>query len=73
MNNTIKSLAQQSGVIALSENDIAPPLKKFAELIIELCANEARNHTLKSNGIPKDYSGYTNVEMQIRKLYEDSN
>ena len=31
------------------------------------------NHTLKSNGIPEDYDGITNVEIEIRKLYESGN
>ena len=35
MNKRIKLLAKQAGVIALSENGIAPPLEKFAQLIIE--------------------------------------
>ena len=38
MNEKIKQLAQQAGVIALSENGIAPPLEKFAELIVRDCA-----------------------------------
>ena len=37
MNEKIKQLAQQAGVIALSENGIAPPLEKFAELIVREC------------------------------------
>lgn len=73
MNERIKSLAQQAGVIALSENDIAPPLKKFTELIINMCANEARNHTLRINGVSKDFTGKTTIELQIRKLYESDN
>ena len=39
MNEKIKQLAQQAGVIALSENGIAPPLEKFAELIVRDCAD----------------------------------
>ena len=43
MNEKIKELAQQAGVIALSENGIAPPLELFAELIIRDCASVALN------------------------------
>ena len=39
MKEKIKQLAQQAGVIALSENGIAPPLEKFAELIVKECAD----------------------------------
>ena len=41
MNPQVKQLAQQAGVIALSENGIAPPLEKFAELLIRECATVA--------------------------------
>jgi hypothetical protein len=37
MNEKIKQLAQQAGVIALSENGIAPPLSLFAQLIVREC------------------------------------
>ena len=39
MNERIEQFAKQAGVIASSENDIAPPLEKFAELIIQECLN----------------------------------
>ena len=48
-------------------------LETIIKSVVELCAEKARNHTLKSNGIPEDYNGYTNVEVEIRKLYENSN
>ena len=41
MNPHVKQLAQQAGVIALSENGIAPPLEKFAELLIRECVTVA--------------------------------
>ena len=41
MNPQVKQLAEQAGVIALSENGIAPPLEKFAELLIRECATVA--------------------------------
>jgi hypothetical protein len=48
-------------------------MKTIIKSVVELCAEKARNHTLKSNGISEDYNGYTNVEKEIRKLYENSN
>ena len=48
-------------------------LKTVLKSVVDACAEKARNHTLKSNGIPEDYNGYTNVEKEIRKLYENSN
>ena len=44
MNEKIKELAQQAGVIALSENGVAPPLEKFAELIVKECDLYARRN-----------------------------
>ena len=44
MNEKIKQLAQQAGVIALSENGIAPPLEKFARLIVRECADACYKH-----------------------------
>ena len=37
MNKRIEELVKQAGVIALSENGIAPPLEKFAKLIVREC------------------------------------
>jgi hypothetical protein len=37
MNERIKQFALQAGIIAPSENDIAPPIEKFAELIVRDC------------------------------------
>ena len=48
-------------------------LKTVLKSVVDACAEKARNHTLKSNGIPEDYDGITNVEVEIRKLYENSN
>ena len=41
--------------------------------VINICADEARRYTFRANGISEDYNGYTNVEKEIRKLYEGSN
>ena len=41
--------------------------------VIDICAEKARNYTLKTSGLSKDFSGVTNVEIEIRKLYESSN
>ena len=49
MNEKIKQLAKQAGIIGQSENDVAPPMEKFAELIVKECleacsrANEIRH------------------------------
>jgi len=37
MNDKIKQFALQADIIASSENDIAPPMEKFAQLIIAEC------------------------------------
>jgi len=46
MNENIKLLAKQAGIIGQSEGSVAPPLEKFAELIVKECAHIA----LMSNG-----------------------
>ena len=46
MNKRIEELAKQAGVIALSENGIAPPLEKFAELIVKECLSYAKDGDL---------------------------
>ena len=40
--------------------------------VINICADEARRYTLKTSGISEDFGGVTNVEIEIRKLYEGS-
>jgi hypothetical protein len=49
MNEKIKLLAKQAGIIGQSENNVAPPMERFAELIIEECAKQA------------EYSGYNQM------------
>ena len=41
MNEKIIEFAKQAGVLALSEKGIAPPLERFAELIVRECAEVA--------------------------------
>ena len=48
-------------------------LETIIKSVVDLCAEEARRYTFRSNGIPEDYDGITNVEIEIRKLYENSN
>ena len=48
MNERIKELAKQAGVIALSEKGIAPPLEKFAELIVRDCADWVKSRTMSN-------------------------
>jgi len=48
MNQRIKEFAQQAGVVALSEKGIAPPLEKFAELIVSECADWVKSRTMSN-------------------------
>ena len=48
-------------------------LETIIKSVVELCAVEARNYTLRTSGLSEDFSGLTNVEVEIRKLYESSN
>ena len=48
-------------------------LETIVKSVVDLCAEEARNYTFRSNGISEDYNGTTNVEIEIRKLYESGN
>ena len=41
MNENIKLLAKQAGIIGQSEGSVAPPLEKFAELLIRECSSLA--------------------------------
>ena len=43
MNEKIKQFAKQAGIIAPSENDIAPPMEKFAKLIVYDMLGELTN------------------------------
>jgi hypothetical protein len=49
MNERIKILAKQAGIVGQSETDIAPPMERFAKLIIEECAKQA------------EYNGYNQM------------
>lgn len=40
--------------------------------VINICADEARRYTLKTSGLSENFGGVTNVEIEIRKLYEGS-
>jgi len=40
MNERILELAKQAGVIAQSETAVAPPMEKFAELIVAECLRQ---------------------------------
>ena len=70
MNEKIKQLAQRAGVIALSENGIAPPLEKFAELIIEECSEIARRTILSGSGVdPNIFTGTVTTVQQIKQHF----
>jgi hypothetical protein len=44
MNEKIKQLAKQAGIIGQSETTVAPPVERFVELIVQECA-ELFSHT----------------------------
>jgi hypothetical protein len=44
MNEKIKLLAKQAGIIGQSENNVAPPMERFAELIVRECDLYARRN-----------------------------
>ena len=48
-------------------------MKTILKSVVDACADEARKYTFRSNGISEDYNGTTNVEIEIRKLYESGN
>lgn len=48
-------------------------MKTILKSVVDACADEARKYTLKTSGLSEDFGGVTNVEIEIRKLYEDSN
>jgi hypothetical protein len=57
-------------------NEIQKLLAEHPEVVrkvIDICAKEARRYTLKTSGLSEDFGGVTNVEIEIRKLYEGSN
>jgi hypothetical protein len=48
-------------------------LETIIKSVVDACAVEARNYTLRTSGLSEEFDGTTNVEIEIRKLYEDSN
>jgi hypothetical protein len=52
MNERIKLLAKQAGIIGQSETAVAPPIEQFAKLIIQDCADLAYSHNIFSRGRP---------------------
>jgi hypothetical protein len=60
MNEKIKELAQQAGIIGQSENSVSPLIEKFAESIIRECAGIAER--------PHEYIK-TQSGQQIRKHF----
>ena len=79
MNNTLQKILADAK-IGKAEFDAGKyyvcsegTLETIIKSVVELCAVEARRYTFRSNGVPEDYNGYTNVEKEIRKLYESSN
>jgi len=54
MNENIKLLAKQAGIIGQSEGSVAPPLEKFAELIVRECAKLNKHHSYELMGVITD-------------------
>ena len=48
-------------------------LETIIKSVVDACAVEARNYTLRTSGLSEEFDGTTNVEKEIRKLYESSN
>ena len=48
-------------------------LETIIKSVVDACAVEARNYTLRTSGLLEEFDGTTNVEIEIRKLYESSN
>ena len=48
-------------------------LETIIKSVVDACAVEARNYTLRTSGLPEEFDGTTNVEIEIRKLYESGN
>jgi len=63
MNERILELAKQAGVIAQSETAVAPPMEKFAELIIRECADIANEQIKVAYGLD-DRDGWTAAEIK---------
>ena len=61
MNENIKLLAKQAGIIGQSEGSVAPPLEKFAELLF----NEVANTAVVSDGMFNGNERRLSVELRL--------
>ena len=48
-------------------------LETIIKSVVDACAVEARRYTLRTSGLSEEFDGITNVEVEIRKLYESGN
>ncbi len=48
-------------------------LETIIKSVVDACAVEARRYTLRTSGLSEEFDGTTNVEIEIRKLYESGN
>jgi hypothetical protein len=62
MNTKIQQLAKQAGIIGQSENGIAPPIERFAELIVKECDLYARRNWEHGTLLGGDLLNYFGVE-----------
>jgi hypothetical protein len=52
MNERIRELANEAGLLVHNPNDVPTKLEKFAQLIVRECAAEADKQTIYCRGIP---------------------
>ena len=71
MNEKIKLLAKQAGIIGQSENDVAPPFEKFAELIVEECLGIVKptlDHEVWAQSYLGGVDGLELLEDKVKKI-----
>ena len=52
MNERIRELANEAGLLVHNPNDVPTKLEKFAQLIVRECAAEADKQTIYCRGVP---------------------
>ena len=77
MNEKITKLAKQAGIIGQSENNIAPPMERFAELLVQDCADLAYSYNIYGRGRPwnliiKEHFGLAITDADIPPYLRDT-
>jgi hypothetical protein len=70
MNQRIKELAKQQGLIDSNYILSSIELEKFAQAIILECATVARNYTLEKYPKLKDFDGIVYIEEAIKEHFK---